>query len=55
MGVIRRSAFSGAHYLDCKADKKVNMEKLKCNRIHSAGHCTHHNFYSVHAFIKAFQ
>jgi hypothetical protein len=28
MDVIRRSAFSGAHYLDCKADKKVNMEKL---------------------------
>ena len=27
--VIRRSAFSDSHYLDCKADKEVNMENLK--------------------------
>ncbi len=28
MDVSRHSSFSGAHYLDCKADKEVNMEKL---------------------------
>ncbi len=33
MDVIRRSAFSGAHYLDCKADKEVNMENLKATAL----------------------
>jgi len=29
MDVVRHSVFSGAHYLDCKADEEVNMENLK--------------------------
>ncbi len=29
MDVIRHIAFSSSHYLDCKADKEVNMESLK--------------------------
>jgi len=33
MDVSRHSSFSGAHYLDCKADKEVNMENLKANAL----------------------